>query len=231
MESAVATEFAALLLDAFPSRSLPVDCDVERNLLFNHPDCDPITRVVTTFGGRNALIGRLRRVHPVDRDHRREFDEQLWDVVTEATAFAWTANRLAPPTFTDDHGRPDIFVEPGLWVEAKRIGPSATERPVRRAMAAVADQTHLIMRTTSRLSAPHATFLKKFSDGLTDALGKARPTGHRLLVFFEVAGIDFGTRRDIATDSVVQWAGEAARTTACSIVITGSIKFEALDNA
>lgn len=213
------TPFAILLDEAFPNRSgLPSDCDIVLNIEASDPVCSEIVSVVTSFGERGAFISRIRRIHPTDRPHSDTFDDQLWEVMAEGTAFTWAARTLGKPMFTDDNGKPDLYVTPDWWIEAKRVGKSLPERQIQRRVLGAAEHGKLTIRT-GNLMEPHPTLLKKFDDGLRDAMKKVRPEQHHLAVFFELAGVDFGTSRRQAFEAIENWCGRASWQTNCAIVV------------
>lgn len=211
--------FVELLMEAFPSwRELPVDCAVPKAFEVNQRDFADEVAVVTERGGRADLVARLARTHRDGRVHNGEWDDRLWDVMTEAEAFAWAAGHFRREvSFTDDSNKPDISVEPGWCVEAKTVWTSVQETRLLREMVDASDRGVLQVRVKSKFDDPHPTLLHKFENGLANALGKPRPAGARLVVFFHLTGIDFGTKRQEALGEIARWAKLNADS--CGIVI------------
>jgi hypothetical protein len=79
-------------------------------------------QVIEQHGQMAPLQRCVRQEHPGRRAHRSEDDDRLMDCLTEACAFAWADLRgLGTPRFDYRTGKPDIFVPPDLWIEAKSI--------------------------------------------------------------------------------------------------------------
>ena len=217
------TSFVNTLKTAFPERSsLPERCAISLGIEVNQPDYNSVVEIVTRNGGLDELISRLRDRHPVDRSHLDEFDRQFWTVWNEAAAFAWAVEvaGFQNVSFTDDKGTTDVVVADGPMIEAKAVEVSPEERRIKNRMAEASDGGLLLMRGPSNLTQPHPNLLKKFEDGLQDALLKlGRQGGSKLVVYFYLGGIDFGTSEREALADIASWAAEASGRTGARIVV------------
>ncbi len=135
----VDSALVALFKQAIPHwRSIPADCSVTRSIDGQNDYEDSIT-VVDQAGALADLAKRLGRTHPPNRTHHVEWDDRLWDVFAEAEAFAWAdrIGQIGRPEFTDNHGKPDLWVPAAnSWVEAKMINESDDEKAASRSLGA-----------------------------------------------------------------------------------------------
>lgn len=217
------TPFVETLKTAFTERSsLPERCVISLGIENCQSDYSDVVEIVTKHDGLADFISRLSDSHPVDRPHLEEFDRQLWTVWNEAAALAWTsaAAGFAGLRFTDDRGTTDLIDANGVMIEAKIIEVSPEERRIKTRMAEASDRGELIMRMSSNMTEPHPNLLKKFEDGLRDSLLKLlRQGGAELVVFFQLAGLDWPTSSREALAEIKRWADEAALTTGARIVV------------
>ncbi len=130
-----------ILSKAFPVAEdatgvLPADCWIVKARKVESHGRDvlrPLSEAVDVVARHNQaemLERRLALVHPIDRSHRRDFDDGLLDCLSEACAFAWAdARGMGPPEFRfNEEGKPDIFIKPDIWVEAKALYASDNDR-------------------------------------------------------------------------------------------------------
>jgi hypothetical protein len=125
--------------------------------------------------------------HPVDRAHRRDYDEQLITCLTEGCALAWAdLRRLGPLCFTSQvEGAPDIQAQSGLWIEAKSIGPSKEDRQLVESMRA-SREPHI---GTPRL--PAEGLWRKFDCAVRDTQKKLdRQTQREGVLFLHLTTLD-----------------------------------------
>lgn len=214
--------FVQLLREAFHERSdLPPNCSIEQAFEVNQSDLSDVIAIVDAGGGRDDLISRLRLTHPEGKEHHEGFDPHFWTVWTEAEAFAWAAEvaNLGTPQFTDDHGKPDLLVPPGIWVEAKTIQNSPEEQRIIDAMVSASERGTILIRGPATLVPAHQNLLKKFRDHLDDAVRKLdRQECGRLVVFFSLT-IDWPTNQQATIKDLRTWAASAASAGDCAIVI------------
>ena len=217
------TPFVNTLKTAFTERSsLPERCAISLGIEVNQSVYGDVVEIVAEHGGLDDLISRLRDSHPIDRPHLDEFDRQFWTVWNEAAAFAWAVEvaGFKNVSFTDDKGTTDVVVADGPMIEAKTIDVSPEERQIKTGMAEASDRGELVMRLSGDLTVPHPNLLKKFEDGLQDALLKLRrQAGNELVVYFQLIGIDFNTSVREALVEIKRWADEASRRTGARIVV------------
>ena len=224
-EEGPVTEFVKLLREAFPQHAyLPERCPISLALEVNQNDFSDVVEVVSRCGERAPLIERLRATHPRDACHREQFDGRFWNVWTEACAFAWAVEvaRFDCARFTDDTGKPDLIVDSQTWLEAKTIETSPKETRTLERMAELSDRANLpVSRGPCSPSPPHPNLIKKFHDGLKDALAKRDRQGvGGIIVFFCLAGIDWPTDRDAAYRAIRAWARDAGAKSGTRVVIS-----------
>lgn len=219
----MASVLGALLMKAFPDASrLCEDCWVSKAIGEEQDAFGDALSVVTALGGESALIDRLRAEHPTDRCHRREYDDRLMEVFTEAEAFAWAAEvgRLGRPEFVTSEGAPDLRAG-SWWIEAKTINESDVERAARDALQPALDSVGIVMRGPVELAAPHPGLLRKFEYQLDDGVKKWQRQGTGgLAVFYEWVSVDFGTSDRQAEAEVRDWARSAERCRDVCVVVS-----------
>jgi hypothetical protein len=87
-------------------------------------------------------------------------------------------------------------------------------------MAEASERGEIVSRVAGHMPGPHPNLLKKFEDGLQDALEKlARQKGEELIVYFELAGVDWPVSRRQAFEQIKEWARAAARRAGARIVV------------
>jgi hypothetical protein len=216
-------ELPLLFVEAFPHwANLHEKCVVRLGVEGNQPDLSDVVEIVTRFDGRADLIARMQPTHPAGGNHLDEFDRHLWNIITEAVAFAWATESLpAPPAFTDDDGKPDLAAADGTWVEVKSVWESDDERAVTNEMAEAADRGTLLLRVADSFHPASQGFWRKFDEGVEDALAKRSRQGNgELVVFFALTGIDFETNRDDTLKKLSVWASRASSEHGCGIVVS-----------
>ena len=102
------SRLAQFLETVFPTADgdLPAECWVSKVLL--KPETVGLNtlsealEVVERHHQLEALETKLKREHPLDKPHQREYDDRVLDVLTEACAFAWAdLRKLGSPKFTN----------------------------------------------------------------------------------------------------------------------------------
>ncbi|MBT3941145.1 MAG: hypothetical protein HOC77_14190 [Chloroflexi bacterium] len=218
------TPFVAILREAFANHSnLPERCAINLAYEVNQEDFSDVVEIVSRCGAREGLVARLRTTHPVGPNHLGQYDRHFWTVWTEACAFAWAKNVAGfdRPRFTDDRGKPDLLVGSSMWLEAKTVERSPDERRALDQMAEASDRGRPQYRMTYGFSVPHPTIVKKFNDGLSDALTKlARQGFGEIIVYFELDGIDWGTDEHAALKAIDEWSATESSNTGARIVVT-----------
>ena len=172
------------------------------------------------------FILELQRVHPMDREHRREHDDGFWRAFNEGAAFAWAQDigRLGSPRFVpfdpNGPGAPDLRVdETDLWIEVKAIGLSEEDQAEEDRLFARTNAWDIPMRVGNASRHVPAGLVNKFSGDLADAEKKlARQDGGRLLIFISLA-IDFGVSRDFVRNWVAEWADAVVRQRGHGVVV------------
>ncbi len=225
----MATELAALLTDAFPDwGEFPNSCWVRWAVREDQEDFADEISAVTRCGEHRSIIGRLYDAHHPHRPHQKQHDDRLIDVFTEAEALAWAADvaQLGCPRFVPREGAPDLEIEPEWWIEAKTIHLSDAEN------AAIDEGLKrgggMFMRPARDLKPPDSGLMNKFEYALSDALRKwERQDSGRLIVFFNLAGIDFPTSRRRALSDLGSWAQMAERRTGARIVVCHNYAWQA----
>jgi len=216
------TPFVAVLKSAYKNHStLPDRCSISLGIDVNQNDYSDVVEIVAIHGGLDDLLSRLADSHPTDRSHLDEFDRQFWTVMNEAAAFAWAVEQgFTGVSFTDDNATTDVTVLDGPMIEAKTVDVSPEERAIKSRMAEASDRGEIVSRITGHMRSPHPNLLKKFEDGLQDALEKlARQKGGELIVYFELAGGDWPISRRQAFEQIEVWASDATRRTGARIVV------------
>lgn len=148
--------------------------------------------VVTHHRQRHALVQKLHDVHPVDRPHQEQYDDQLLDVLTEVCAFAWAAQfgELGRPYFCSQLGAPDLRLEPDGWIEAKAIHPSRQDRAMSKRM-----QEGPVIVSGQVLPAGQGLYDKTwahFTKATRQLTGRHSPK----IVFFNLTALDLAQRAD-----------------------------------
>lgn len=187
------SSFTRLLADAFPSIATdPKDaaCVLSRHYYDDRPEMALISTaidVAITQDQRGTLIDKLKREHPGDREHLEQYDERVFDVLTEACALAWATGhpQLGTPLFSTAEGTPDIRCKADWWIEAKAIGSSEENKQrIRWLLDTGGVDTGVVAHPTSGL-------LDKFVSAFEDAQRKVeRQNGGRLIVFFNLTSLD-----------------------------------------
>ncbi|MDA1256632.1 MAG: hypothetical protein O3C10_02110 [Chloroflexi bacterium] len=218
------TAFVRVLREAFAKQpDLPARCAISLAFDVNQDDFSDVVDIVDRCSGRSDLVGRLRATHPINVAHTRQFDRHFWTVWTEACAFAW-ATEVAGfncPLFTDDHGKPDLLIDRSTWIEAKTVEVSPGEGEILDRMAESSDRGKLLIRWTVGFTPPHPTLVKKFDDGLRDALVKrGRQDYGELIVFFSLNGINWPTDRKAAIQSIQDWVRVSGVSSGARVVIS-----------
>lgn len=131
------SEVRLLFSEAFPTlppvhRHNESACWVQRALDPGHNWDGPhedATVIAIQYGHRDALIRKLRALHPVDSPHSSTMDLNVRTFRAEIIALAWTILNLDPTAqLTTAEGQPDISGANGLWVEVKYKHPTKKER-------------------------------------------------------------------------------------------------------
>ena len=200
-----------LLREVFPTLAdnpaAQPQCWVSKTLKRDRPKLKAVSeaiQVVERYGQIGPLPARLKREHPVDKPHQRQYDERLLDALTEACAFAWADLRnLGSPRFSDAEGAPDIHLDTGYWVEAKAIHSSLEEAKRTEAMLEGRVDTGAVTEAGPGL-------FNKFDSAFADAGKKFnRQGGEANVVFFNLTMLD--SPQWFADDTlarVAEWAGE-----------------------
>jgi hypothetical protein len=158
--------------------------------LFYPPPLRYIARaldVVDRYGELPRLLQRFVMEHPVNRPHRRSYDEQLVTCLTEGCAFAWADLRnLGTLRFTSEiPGAPDIQADSGLWIEAKSIGPSDEDKRLTECMR-ISGESHM---GTPRM--PSDGLWRKFDYAFRDTQKKLdRQTQREGVLFLHLVTLD-----------------------------------------
>ena len=218
--------FCRVLDEAFPDRNdLPRGCPIVEGLIENQSDLTEEIRILDRVGGRQDLIDRLRRQHPVRRSHKVEHDRNFWRAWTEAIGLAWaveTAGYESPQFTPDESGLPDLDLGSRRWLEAKTVDNSPEE-------AAILDQQAAAgfgMRMFAHMSDLDQNVLRKFEDHLQNALNKSERTECDELTVFYSISIDGGTSQRSAYREIEVWATEAADRVGVRIVIVKNMKWQ-----
>lgn len=217
------TPLTAFLSGVFPrSGSLDGACWVRQAIEGGQDDLREALELVRSSGGLDSLSDRVRVEHPIDRAHRREYDDRLLDIlITETEAFAWAATNLGSPVFVQVAGSPDLYVaDTATWVEAKSVHLSDAEKLERRALDRTLQQEGIAVRGIRELGPiPDAVF-RKMAEQTDDALKKLeRQAGGQLVVYFKVE-LDFGTTIRDAPTQLTEWAQEKANRARIRIVLS-----------
>ena len=165
--------------------------------------------VVDRYGEIKPLRTKLKREHPLDRNHDPQHDARVRDCLTEACAFAWVVLReLGTPAFSDTEGTPDIRLGDSRWVEVKAIHVSQEEdERMKRMLAWEID--------SGQVRPPHPGLYGKFKYALIDAVKKferqcKEESSDPNIVFFNLTSLD--TPQMLITDAVLadlgKWADE-----------------------
>ncbi len=219
----MASEPAELLLEAFPGwAELHVGCWVRGAIAEDTMDFTAEIQAVTRCRERSALIRRLRTEHPVDRKHLDEHDDRLLDAFTEAEALAWASDvaSLGCAEWVSTEGAPDLRAGDDLWIDAKIVRRSDQEQAELRALEGKLQREGMVSRGVRDLLPPGEGLTNKLQYDLDDAVKKwERQSDGRLVVFIEVAGLDFGTSRRRALDLIGSWAQRSARPGEVEVVV------------
>ena len=160
--------------------------------------------VVDRYGEIKPLLTKLKREHPLDRNHDPQHDARVRDCLTEACAFAWVVLReLGTPAFSDTDGTPDLRLGNGRWVEVKAIHVSQEEdERMKRMLAGEID--------SDQVTPPAPGLYGKFEKALKDAIKKFERQSHQEtsatnIVFFNFTSLD--TPQMLITDCVLAGLG------------------------
>ena len=163
-------------------------CWVSKALNSERPELNNLSaaiEIVERYDQLEALTEKLKREHPLDKPHQRQYDHRVLDVLTEACAFAWAdLRKLGSPKFSDAEGTPDVYLDTGYWVEAKAIHSSKedaelTQRMIKGYVAGGA------------VTQPAPGLFNKLGSALGDATGKFnRQRGDNNVVFLNVTIVD-----------------------------------------
>lgn len=204
-----ATEFVNLLNEAFPRReSFPDYCPIVLGIACNQNAFSDVVDIISRLNSRQDLISRLERQHPTKPVHNDEFDLNFWRVWTEAISFAWAvelAGFEAPRFADDDQGQPDIVLSDNGWLESKTIDPSPDEAVALRRMAAQGIASRFLISSKF-----HPNVMKKFKDGLSNAIVKLDRQDHGELVVFYSLELHAETDTRVAYEKIRNWATCAA---------------------
>lgn len=183
------------LSDVFPQLidpPYPDQCWVTRAIRTQHLGLNVLSealQVVDQYGTLGSLETKLKREHPVNGKHNRQYDERVLDCLTEACAFAWASLRgLGFPKFSDRAGTPDILLDSGRWVEVKAIHSSQED----------AGRTRLMLAgevVSGSVTEPAPGLYGKFTSSTVDSIKKfARQTHSETpepnIVFFNLTSLD-----------------------------------------
>lgn len=213
------SQFALLLQTAFHGRSdLPKDCSISLAISENQHDYSDVAQIIETEDETPQLVKRIRRTHPPGRPHLDEFDRHFWTVMVEAGALAWASTSAGLPgiRFTDDDGTPDLVTSNNVFIEVKTIHRSPQEQKKMRAMA----NAGFGVRGPEILTSVHPNMIKKFDDGLQDAIKKRdRQQGANLIVYYRLDGVDWPMKWEEAWRLIELWAGRASAATGVRVVV------------
>ena len=206
------------LTDTFPSlndATASDECWIVKAIRNEHPELNVLSEALETVcgdGEAKSLQTKLKREHPLDRDHDPQHDARVRDCLTEACAFAWVVQHgLGTPAFCDEEGTPDILLHDGRWIEVKAIHRSLEdEERMRRMLAGEVD--------SGTVREPAPGLYGKFCSSLTDAVTKFERQGQNAtsrhnVVFFNLTTLDVPQMllTDHVLDSLTEWAGEAEK--------------------
>jgi hypothetical protein len=189
--------FTALLGDAYPwladgwSSTKGADrCVIADHYRSDRPETlvlSSAVNIVNASGERPSLIARLRPEHPAPPPHRNQYDERVFDGVTEACAFAWawSAGDLGVPRFSQVEGTPDLVTDTGWWIESKALHASDKDKALVRALLETGEVT------SGAVTEPGAGLQMKARSALENAAQKrSRQKTGRLAVFFNLTSVD-----------------------------------------
>ena len=206
------------LTDTFPGlddATASNECWIVKAIRNKHPGLNVLSdavEVVCRFREVKSLQTKLKREHPLDRDHDPQHDARVRDCLTEACAFAWVVRRgLGTPAFCDEEGTPDILLADGRWIEVKAIHRSLDdEERMKRMLAGDVD--------SGTVREPAPGLCGKFHSSLIDAVKKferqgQNETSKRNVVFFNLTTLDVPQMllTDHVLDSLTEWAEEAEK--------------------
>ena len=187
-------KLAEFLSNTFPdliNNSDSNECRVAKAIQSTHPGLSILSaaiQVVDQHYEINPFMEKVRREHPMDREHNPQYDARVWDCLTEACAFAWAASRdLGILRFCDSEGSPDILLDSGRWIEVKAIHNSGDDHERTRGMLdGEMDSGQVLM--------PADGFYKKICDSFADSLKKfdrqGWQEGIQNIVFFNFTSLD-----------------------------------------
>lgn len=206
------------LTDTFPGlndTAASNECWIVKAIRSEHPGLNVFSEaleVVCRYGEVKSLQTKLKREHPLDREHNCQHDARIRDCLTEACAFAWVVwHGLGTPAFCDKEGTPDIFLADGRWIEVKAIHRSLKDdERMGRMLAGEVD--------SGTVSKPAPGLYGKFCSSLADAVKKFERQGQdetskSNVVFFNLTTLDIPQMplTNHILDSLIEWAGEAEK--------------------
>lgn len=200
----------SFLSDAFPTiKADPQACWVSNILSRDIPEqlepLSPAIKIVDRCNQLTMLKQRASQEHPVDRPHTQQYDDRFLDCLTEACAFAWAVlKKLGTPEFHYREGAPDIYVNPGIWIEAKTIHPSLEDKELRERVFKKGE----VAGVTVPIS--YEGLFRKFEYDFKDAKGKFKRQGTgKNIAFFNLAQLDVSAwleKKEYILAKLDQWA-------------------------
>ena len=166
-------------------------------------------QVVDKRGELCAFAAKLIPEHPVNAEHKDQYDERVRDCLNEACAFAWAnSSGLGTPKFSGGEGTPDISLSGGNWVEAKSIHRSDLDiSRMERMLAGEVD--------SGKVGKPSPGLYRKLGSSLDDAVEKFRRQdqlegAYPNVIFFNLSALDLPQElieKEVLVD-LAMWAGE-----------------------
>ena len=203
------------LTDTFPGlndATASNECWIVKAIRNERPELNVFSEaleVVSRYGEVKSLQTKLKREHPLDREHDLQHDARVRDCLTEACAFAWVVWRgLGTPAFCDKEGTPDILLADGRWIEVKTIHRSLEDdERMKHMLAGEAD--------LGTVREPAPGLYGKFRSSLIDAVKKCERQGKNEnskhnVVFFNLTTLDVPQMllTDHVLESIAEWAEE-----------------------
>lgn len=187
-------KLAEFLSNTFPdlvNQGDPNECWIVKAIQSTHSGLSTLSAAIQEvehYDEIKPFARKVRREHPLHRKHNSQYDARVRDCLSEACAFAWAvSHNLGTPSFCDDEGSPDLFLDNGQWVEVKAIHASGEDSKRTEQM--------LDGKVVSGcVTMPTEGFYKKFCDSFADSLRKFDRQGWREgiqnIVFFNLTSLD-----------------------------------------
>ena len=150
---------------------------------------------------------KVRREHPLDKEHDPQHDERVIDYLNEALAFAWVVQRRLgrPKFFEGPEGGPDIRVGAEYWVEVKSIHGSQQYNLDVDALA-----QGIVIGGAVREAGDG--LYRKFNEHFAKAIRQFKRQGSQdnNIVFFSIWNLDIASMPiiDQETERMLSWAAE-----------------------